>query len=79
MQGVEVTGMLIWSVHREKDGPFKCYKSFGDDLKNATPVVSNEKLMAMAVSIVRDRIANMSIDEILKNRSKLRNGVKEEI
>jgi len=35
--------------------------------------------MAMAVSIVRDRIANMTIDEILKNRSKLRNGVKEEI
>lgn len=33
----------------------------------------------MAVSIVRDRIANMSINDILKNRQKLRNGVKEEI
>jgi hypothetical protein len=33
MQGVDVTGMLIWSVNRDADGPFKCYKSFGDDLK----------------------------------------------
>ena len=33
MQGVEVTGMLIWSVNRAADGPFKCYKCFGDDLK----------------------------------------------
>ena len=32
MQGVDVTGMLIWSVHRSGDGPFKCYKSFGEDL-----------------------------------------------
>jgi len=33
----------------------------------------------MAVSIVRDKIANLSIDDILKNRNKLRNGVKEEM
>ena len=33
----------------------------------------------MAVSIVRDRIANMTINDILKNRSKLRDGVKAEI
>jgi regulator of protease activity HflC (stomatin/prohibitin superfamily) len=33
----------------------------------------------MAVSIIRDRIANMTINDILKNRQKLRNGVKDEI
>lgn len=79
MQGVEVTGMIIWSVHREGDGPFKCYKSFGKDLEKKTPTIANAKLSALAVSIIRDRIANMSLDEILKNRSKLRSGVKEEI
>ena len=26
MQGLEVTGFAIWSVNREGDGPFKCYK-----------------------------------------------------
>lgn len=33
----------------------------------------------MAVSIIRDRIANLSMNDVLKNRSKLRNGVKEEM
>jgi len=33
----------------------------------------------MAVSIIRDRIANLTIDVILKNRNKLRNGVREEL
>ena len=79
MQGVEVSGMLIWSVHRVGEGPFNCYKSFGKDLESKSPVVANNKMMALAVSIIRDRIANMSLDEVLKNRSKLRNGVKEEI
>lgn len=33
----------------------------------------------MAVAIVRDRVANMSLNDILKNRNKLRSGIKEEI
>ena len=33
----------------------------------------------MAVSIIRDRIANLSLNDILKNRQKLRNGVKDEM
>jgi len=81
MQGVEVGGILIWSVYREEDGPFRCYKSFGDDLKMVStgPKVANQKLENMVVSIIRDRIANMTINDILKNRQKLRNGVKDEM
>ena len=80
MQGVEVAGVLIWSVYREEDGPFRCYKSFGDDMKQPRgPLTPNQKLENMVVSIIRDRIANMTINDILKNRSKLRNGVKEEM
>jgi len=33
MQGVNVKGMMIWSVHRLDEGPFKCYKSFGAGMK----------------------------------------------
>jgi hypothetical protein len=33
----------------------------------------------MAVSIIRDRIANLTLNDILKNRNKLRDGVKEEM
>ena len=71
--------MIIWSVYRDGDGPFRCYKSFGEDLKRATPRIANEKLEAMAVAIIRDRIANLTINDILKNRSKLRDGVKKEM
>jgi len=71
--------MLVWSVYRDQDGPLKCYKSFGEDLNNETPRVANEKLENMAISIVRDRIANMGIDDVLRNRSKLRAGAKDEI
>lgn len=79
MQGVDVKGIIIWSVLRTDDGPFKCFKSFGNDLQSQNPTIANEKLGAMATSIVRDRIANMSLDDILKNRTKLRSGIKEEI
>jgi regulator of protease activity HflC (stomatin/prohibitin superfamily) len=79
MQGVEVRGNIIWSVYRDGDGPFRCYKMFGSALKNRNPRSINDKLGDMAISIVRDRVANMSLDDILKNRNKLRNGVKEEV
>ena len=55
------------------------YKFFGNDLKNSVPTVANSKIENMAVAIVRDRIANLTISDILKNRSKLRDGVKEEM
>ena len=79
MQGVEVTGMIIWSVYREKDGPMNAYRFFGNDLKKSVPTVANSKIENMAVAIVRDRIANLTINDILKNRSKLRSGVKDEM
>ena len=79
MQGIEVTGMVIWSVYREGNGPMDCYKFFGEDLKEAVPTVANRKIEAMAVAIIRDRIANLTLNDILKNRSKLRGGVKEEM
>lgn len=71
--------MLIWSVHREDEGPFRAYKAFGEDLKKKVPADANHKLENMAVSIIRDRIANLTLNDVLKNRSKLRNGVKEEM
>lgn len=33
----------------------------------------------MAISIIRDRIANLTLNEILKNRNKLKDGVKDEM
>lgn len=71
--------MLIWNVNRTEDGPFKLYKSFGDDLKQPTPTMANEKIQNLAVALIRDKIANMEINDVLKNRQKLREGVRGEI
>lgn len=79
MTGIKVSGLMIWSILRDKDGPFKCYKSFGNELLVRNSHVISEKLEYMAVSIIRDRVANLSLDDILKNRQKLKDGMKEDI
>ena len=79
MQGIEVTGMVIWSILRSDDGPMNCYKFFGDDLKKTSPTIANGKIQAMCVAIIRDRIANLTLNDILRNRSKLRSGIKDEM
>jgi len=34
--------MIVWNVHRDEEGPFRCYKSFGDDLKRPIPTDANK-------------------------------------
>ena len=48
MQGINVSATLAWSIYRMEDGPFRCYKTFGSDLKNATPHSINDKLINSA-------------------------------
>jgi len=64
---------------RSGDGPMDCYKFFGEDLMKSTPAIANGKIEAICVAIIRDRIANLTLNDILKNRSKLRGGVKDEM
>ena len=71
--------MIVWSVFRDADGPLQCYKSFGEDLKKTIPSDANKKIESLAISIVRESIANMTIDDILKNRSKLRDTSRSEM
>lgn len=79
MQGVRVCGKLFYSVFREGDGPHRLYKSFGEDLrKHGAPVVS-ERLSSMTVAVIRDKIANSTIDDLLKNRDKLRSEIKKDL
>jgi len=42
MQGIQLSGMLIWNVMRSDDGPMNCYKFFGTDLQKPTPVDANK-------------------------------------
>lgn len=79
MQGVTISGMLIWNIMRSNDGPMNCYKFFGSDLQKPTPQDANKQIEALAIAIFRDRIANLTILDIMKNRNMLRGGVKEEM
>ena len=72
MQGVEITGFAFWSVYRNEDGPFRCYKYMeGND--------ANTNVQAMCESVLRSQIANSSLDDVLRKRDLLRDAIKKEL
>lgn len=77
MQGIEVSSMIEWTIDREGEGPMKAYKNL--DVSTGNPIKANETLRAMTSAIVRNKIANSTIDEILKNRQGLREAVIKEM
>jgi len=77
MQGVEVSSMIEWTIDKKGEGPMKAFKNL--DVQKAVPDKANETLRAMASAIVRNQIANSTIDEVLKNRQGLRQAVIEEM
>ena len=75
MQGVEVTSMIEWTVDRNE--PLKAFKNL--DLASGGFSVANETLSAMTSAIVRNKVANSTIDHIIKNRQEIREGVLKEM
>lgn len=72
MQGVIITGFAFWSVFRDEDGPFRCYKYMeGGD--------ANSNVQAMCESVLRNLIANSSLSEVLRNRNHLRDNMKNDL
>lgn len=65
-QGVGIDGFLIWSI---EDGE-KAYKKIGDSDSTSLDSLSLQ-LIDIAVSIARNAISNMILDEVLKNREVL--------
>lgn len=57
----------------------KAYKNLGSDLVSAAPDTANRLLTSMASAIVRSRIANSTIDEILQKRTELREAIRTEM
>lgn len=64
---------MIWSPITEGNGPAKLYQAFGDCLsKNYSThdrPLYGQQLEAMAVSVIRDTVANMGIMEMLQSRN----------
>ncbi len=72
MQGIVIEGFAFWSVFRDDDGPFRCYKYLqGCD--------ANDSVRALCESVLRNLIANSTIDEVMKNRNHLRLNMQKEL
>ena len=78
MQGVRVSGMLVWTVNRIGKGPFNAYKNLGD-LGSGNPRSANDSLVSMSSAIVRSCIANSTIQEMMTNRKLLRDAISKEM
>ena len=78
MQGVRVSGMLVWTINRIGDGPFNAYKNLGD-ISSGNPRTANESLIAMSSAVVRSCIANSTIEEMITNRKLLRDAIYKEM
>lgn len=79
MSGLEVSIMIVWSIYREEDGPMRAFKYLGKDLCKDEPKTANSTLVSMSSAIVRNIIANSTIDSVIKNRSALRDAIRAEI
>lgn len=55
----------------------KAYMNLGEDLIAETPRTANDLIKSTVNSVVRNHIANSTIDEIIKNRDQLRNLIME--
>jgi len=62
MQGVKVSGMIIWTINKVGEGPFNAYKNLGTDIASQNPTSANNTLTAMSSAIVRNCIANSTIE-----------------
>ena len=75
MQGIGVSTMLEWTIDRYH--PLKAYKNL--DLASGNFNKANDILRSMTSAIVRNQIANSTIDHIIKNRQELREAILEEM
>jgi len=60
-------------------GPMKAYKNLGRDLEDAEPYSANDKLVTMSNAIVRNCIANSTIEVIIRDRKYIRDTLKKEM
>jgi hypothetical protein len=75
MQGVEVSGVILWSVNPKEQLPLKAVMYLGKDLTKSDAKTAKHNLAEMCSAIVSHNVANSTIDEIVKNRDMLRNSI----
>jgi len=76
MQGIEVSGFVNWVVYREDQGPWKAYQNL-EDLESGESQQANDNIARLAESIIRHRVANSTIQEVITKREELRNKIRQ--
>ena len=76
MQGIEVSGFVNWVVYREDQGPWKAYQNL-ENLESGESQQANDNIARLAESIIRHRVANSTIEEVITNREALRNKIRQ--
>ena len=71
--------MVLKGINRVDDGPMRAFKNLGEDLSSDNPRQANEHLVELGNAILRNQIANSTLDEIMTNRRKLRNAIRDEM
>ena len=80
MQGIEVSGFVVWVIYREDEGPFKAYKHLdGLGTGSGESPQASENIARMAESIIRHQVANSTIAEVITQREKLRDKIRSEM
>jgi uncharacterized membrane protein YqiK len=75
MQGVAITSVMMWTVNRLDDGPYRFFKyAGGQSIETA-----NDTLRLVAESILRNVVANHTISEIMSQRDIIRTTLKKGI
>lgn len=64
--------MIVWTIFREGDGPTRAYRCLGEDLKNEEPKIANALMESMVSAIVRNTVANSTLDKMIREREGLR-------
>jgi hypothetical protein len=55
------------------------YKTFGEDLAQSTPRVTNENLESQAAAIVRATISSKTIEQVMKQRKMIRDEIHQQM
>ena len=75
MQGIEVKGVILWSVNPKNELPLKAVNYLGKDLTTSDATTAKDNLAEMCSAIVQHNIANSTIEEIQRERDFLRDSI----
>ena len=73
MQGIQLNSMIEWTIDKNGNGPLKAFQNL--DLASGNFNNANNALRDLTSAIVRHKIANSTIEQILQARNAVRQAI----